>query len=306
MIPQAKLNPPAGCCHIRTSERSRRAPAGPGGQADGAHVCNDDDVTYEWDEQASKEAADYPVSAPDTDVLRRQCSRKAADLGPDGVRSHTVCFPVTAWDEPPGLPDGVPRTGRISRGDVLDIGQQVRARARPAADLLIASFIWGWGAVGYGPRRLRDIRAAAGNQLEPSLQRALDAVNKDPASPDPIAGYACLYGGNDDQDRAAPGQEPWSRLRGFGPAFFTKFLYFSTPGALILDNRLANAVHKLSQLPHLVTANRQSLAWTPYRYSVYLHWMTQTAQAVGVEPELLELTLFQPPGDLADENGAAD
>jgi hypothetical protein len=131
-------------------------------------------------------------------------------------------------------------------------------------------------------------------------------VNADPASPDPVAGYACLYGGNDYQYRAGSGQEPWSRLRGFGPAFFTKFLYFSTPGALVLDNRLANAVHKLSHLPHLVTGNGQSLAWTPYRYSVYIHWMTQTARAVGAEPELLELTLFQPPGDLADANDAND
>ena len=246
-------------------------------------VCNDGSV-YEWDEQARKEAARYPVSAPDADMLRGQCSRKAADLGPDGV----------------------PRTGLISRGDVLDIGQQVCARARPATDLLTASFIWGWGAAGYGPRRLRDIRAAAGDRLEPSLRRALDAAHKDPASPDPVAGYACLYGGYDYQDRAAPGQEPWSRLHGFGPAFFTKFLYFSTRGALILDNRLANAVHRLSQLPNLVTGNGLSLAWTPYRYSVYLHWMTQTARTVGVEPELLELTLFQPPGGSDEENGAAD
>jgi hypothetical protein len=105
------------------------------------------------------------------------------------VRSHNVSFPVTAWDEAPGLPEGVPRTGHTSRGDVLDIGQQARAQTRPATDPLVASFIWGWGAVGYGPRLLRDIRAAAANQLEPSLQRALDAVNTDPASPDPIAGY---------------------------------------------------------------------------------------------------------------------
>jgi hypothetical protein len=188
------------------------------------HVCDDDDVAYEWHEQASKEAADYPVSTSDAGVLRGQCSRKAASLGPGGVRSHVVCFPVTAWDEPPGLPDGVPRTGCISRGDVLDIGQQVRAWARPATDLLVASFVWGWGAVGYGPRRLRDIRAAAGNELEHSLQRALGAVNAEPASPDPVAGYASLYGGNDDQVRAAPGQQPWSRLHGLGPAFFTKFL----------------------------------------------------------------------------------
>jgi len=171
----------------------------------------------------------------------------------------------------------------------------------PATDLLAASFIWGWGTAGYGPRRLRDIRVAAGDRLEPSLQNAWDAAGKDPASPDPIAGYACLYGGYDYQDRAAPGQEPWSRLHGFGPAFFTKFLYLSTLGALILDNRLANAVHKLSQLPNQVTEEGRSLTWTPYRYAVYLHWMTQTARAAGVAPDLLELTLFQPPGSLDEE-----
>jgi hypothetical protein len=58
-------------------------------------------------------------------------------------------------------------------------------------------------------------------------------------------------------------------------------LYFSTPGALILDNRSANGVHRLSQLPNFVTGNGQSQTWTPYRYSVYLHWMTQTAQQSG-------------------------
>lgn len=263
-------------------------------------------MTYEWDDQARKEAAEHPVSGAEADMLRGECLRKATVLGPDGVRSHTVRFPVTAWDEPLGLPDGVPRTGCISRGDVLDIGRQVRAGARTATDLLAASFIWGWGTTGYGPRRLRDIRAAAGDGLEPSLQSALDAATKDPASPDPIAGYACLYGGYDYQDRALPGQPPWSRLHGFGPAFFSKFLYFSTPGALILDNRLANAVHRLSQLPNLVTVDGRSLTWTPYRYAVYLHWMTQTARTVGVARDLLELTLFQPPGSLDEENGAAN
>jgi len=59
-------------------------------------------------------------------------------------------------------------------------------------------------------------------------------------------------------------------------------------------------------LSHLGTGNDLSLAWTPYRYSVYLRWMTQTARAAGVEPELLELTLFQPPGGLGEEGDAAD
>ena len=79
------------------------------------------------------------------DALRDLCARKAAGLGQGGVRGHAVRFSVTTWDEPPSLPDGVSRTGCVTRGDVLDIGQQVRAEARPAADLLTASFIWGWG-----------------------------------------------------------------------------------------------------------------------------------------------------------------
>jgi Putative 8-oxoguanine DNA glycosylase OGG-like protein len=222
------------------------------------------------------------------------------------VRGHAVSFSAAAWDDPPGLPASVPRTGRIARGDVLDIGELVRDGKLGTTDLFAASFVWGWGSTGFGPRRYRDIVAAAGGRLEPSLQRALAVINKDPGSPDPIAGYAQLYGGYDYETRAAPGQAPWSRLRGFGPAFFTKFLYFSTLGALILDNRLANAVYSRSGIPHLVTAKGQSLAWTPYRYAVYLHWMRQAASTLDISPELLELTLFCPPNELSDEDNAAD
>jgi hypothetical protein len=79
--------------------------------------------------------------------------------------------------------------------------------------------------------------------------------------------------------------------------FFTKFLYFAVPGALILDNRVANGVRDLSALPYLVTADRRSVAWTPYRYAVYLHWLCQTAQMIGVRPDVLEYTLFSAPAD---------
>lgn len=262
-------------------------------------------MVYESDELARQEAAAHPVTDDQAGQLRLQCASKAAELGDDGVRSHTVRFSATAWDRPPGLPDSVPRTGRISRGDVLDIGDQVRTGALHAADLLAAIFVWGWGQAGYGPRRYRDICVAAGNKLESSLQRVLAEIYKDPDSPDPIAGYAYLYGGYDFETQAAPGQGPWGRLAGFGPAFFTKFLYFSTPGAMILDNRLANAVYDRSKLPYLVTEDGRSRSWTPYRYAVYLHWMTQTAHAIGAQPEVLELTLFRPPGELSDEDAAA-
>ncbi len=269
-------------------------------------VCHHGERAYEWDEQARQEAAGYPVSEDEIVQLREQHERKADDLGANGVRGHKVRFCVQAWDEPPGLPGSVPRASFISRGDLLDIGERVRTGRLPAADLLVASFAWGWGQAGYGPCRLRDIRAAAGNGLEPALQRALTEISKDPRSPDPIAGYTCLYGGDDHKNRAAPGTAPWARLRGYGPAFFTKFLDFSTPGALILDNRMANAVYRLSRLPFLVTCDGHSLPWTPYRYAVYLHWMRQTARAIGIEPDMLELTLFQPPPDANDEHDAAN
>lgn len=269
-------------------------------------VCHDGAVAYEYDEDARREADNHPASEHEVERLREQCARKAAVLGDGGIRGHTISFSVTSWDEPPGLPPSVPRTGHISRGDVLDIGARVRAGTLPAADLLVASFIWGWGTTGYGPTRLLAIRTAAGDRLESSLQQVLAEINNNHGSPDPIAGYAEFYGGYTYEGRAAPGQLPWSRLRGYGPAFFTKFLYFSTPGTLILDNRLAKAVYSRSKLPHLVTETGRSFAWTPYRHAVYLHWMKQTARAVDVEPELLEITLFRQPEDLIEERDAAD
>lgn len=268
-------------------------------------MCHDEVVAYRYDEEARLCAAQYAASNDTVARLRKQSALKAQELGAEGVRAHRVCFSAGAWDDLRGLPARAVETGCISRGDVFELADQVRAEDRCAADLLLASFVWGWGTTGYGPRRYRSVCEAAGNQLEPSLRSALAATIDSAGAFDPIAGYAHLYGGYD-EGRARPGQAPYSRLRGFGPAFFTKFLYFSTPGALILDNRLANAVYDLSRMPNLVTDSGRSVAWTPYRYAVYVHWMRQTAEAVSVNPQLLELTLFSPPGDLADEDKAAD
>lgn len=273
---------------------------------DRRHVCQDGIVAYEYDADASQEAARHGASRDELTRLGALCARKAEELGDDGVRGHRVTFSVTAWDQLPGLPEAILNSGRISRSDVLDLGEQVLGGTLSPVALLAASFIWGTGTTGYGPRRYREIVAAAGSRLEPSLRRVLAEINKDPDCPDPIAGYAQLYGGHDYKGRAAAGRPPWSRLHRFGPAFFTKFLYFSTPGALILDNRLANAVSQCGDLPYLVTTDGRSLAWTPYRYAVYLHWMRQTADSLGVSPGMLEVTLFRPPADPLGEQEAAD
>ena len=150
--------------------------------SESADFCHDGVVAYEFDEQAQQGAANFPVSEDEADRPRAQCARNAAELGEDGVHGHTVSFGV-AWDEPPGFPDSVPRTRRISR---RDIGEQVTAGMLPAADLLAASFVWGWGGTGYGPRRLGDIRAAARGQLQSSLKRVLAEINKNLDSPVPL------------------------------------------------------------------------------------------------------------------------
>ena len=153
--------------------------------SESADVCHDGVVAYEFDEQAQPGAANLPVSEDEADRLRAQCARNAAELGEDGVHGYTVSLGV-AWDEPPGLPDSVPRTRRISRRDILVIGEQVLAGMLPVADLLAASFVWGWGGTGYGPRRFRDIRAAPGGQLQSSLKRVLAEINKNLDSPVPL------------------------------------------------------------------------------------------------------------------------
>ena len=214
--------------------------------------------------------------------------RKAAEFGNGGVRSHLARFSVAAWDEPPGtLSSVIPRSGRISRGDVLDLGTRVRAgtcrpqiRSPPASSGAPARPVTGRAATaisalqpGTGLSRHCSVSwlRSAGTRAHLTSSRATRSCT------------AAMK-----KSRAAAGQEPWSRLHKFGPAFFTKFLYFSTPGALILDNRVARAVHERSGLPHLVTGDGRSLAWTPYRYAVYLHWMQQTARAVDTTPEMLE------------------
>jgi hypothetical protein len=254
-------------------------------------------MSYQHDEDARREADFHRISDYDADRLRALCIGKLRDLGDGGLRSHATVFSAAAWRGLPGLPDALLARGRVSRGDVLDIGKRVLARDLSPVVLLAASFAWGTGMTGYGPSRYREIVDTAGPALEPSLWQALGAARSGHRSPNPVAGYAQLYGGYDPGRRAHPGQEPWSRLHRLGPAFFTKFLYFAIPGALILDNRVANAVHERSRLSHLITAHHRSVARTPYRYAVYLHWMRQTAQTVGVRPEMLELTLFQPPAD---------
>ncbi|CAN5885576.1 hypothetical protein BH24ACT15_BH24ACT15_37830 [soil metagenome] len=86
------------------------------------------------------------------------------------------------------------------------------------------------------------------------------------------------------------------RCRGWGPAFFTKYLYFAGAAVTsaghapaILDRRVARAIRPIAEavatelgVPDargLATWTWSDAGWTAYRYGVYLSWLeTVTAQ----------------------------
>ena len=236
-------------------------------------------MSYQHDDQATEEAARHALASEQLDDLRDRLAAKRRALGEGGVRGHSIEI-GTNWGEavPPALRD----TTSVSRGDVFDL-----AATGDLPAVFAASFIWGTGRIGYGPHRYREIVQRTHGQLDEMLTAAAEAAREDV-----IAGYAQFYGGHDPMQRASANTAGWSRIDNFGPSFFTKFLYFTTPGALILDNVLARRVRDLAGIPHLVVGRGRSVAWSPYRYAVYLKWMHQTAHALDAAPDELELTLF--------------
>jgi hypothetical protein len=150
--------------------------------------------------------------------------------------------------------------------------------------LFLASYIWGQGTNGYGRARLeRIIRQTPPAQLSVVLDEARACLTEC----GPIGAYAHLRGAG-----TACTVPHW------GPAFFTKLLYFahtgSAPGsALILDNLTATAVGATTGLPHFVNKRGGSVRWTAYRYGVYLAWMNLVAAELDVPPDFLEYVLFE-------------
>ena len=240
-------------------------------------------MTYKHDDQAREEAAAHSLPEDRIPELDGLVSAKRDALGAGGVRAHRVGYNRENWDGL--LPPGLAERDSVSRGEVFAI-----AETGSLTDVFTASYVWGVGRIGYGPTRYRNIVDSTGGRLEVLLNQAVEA-----GSVDVIAGYSMFYGGDDAEHRSPANHESVSRIKGFGPAFFTKFLYFTHPDALILDNVLAGKVATLSGLPHLVDRRGRSKTWSPYRYAVYLHWMCQTAATLKCSPEELEFALFTAP-----------
>ncbi|MGA5166635.1 MULTISPECIES: hypothetical protein [Streptomyces] len=219
-----------------------------------------------------------------------------------GSGDHAVAYVPVHWSGVEPWPDGfAARTdGRIATVDRAQARTAVqRAAARGEWEkALVASYVWGQGRTGYGPHRLAEILAG------PGVADAVAHADRHLGEAGAVAAYQALRG----------------TVKGLGPAFFTKLLYFldrrpHTPGgaprALILDQRVARVLRV-----HAARVGRESgvpdaadvaawiwsdTGWTSHRYAVYLRFMTAAADRAAragtgrpwSRPDLLELALFE-------------
>jgi len=174
--------------------------------------------------------------------------------------------------------------GHITRGDVIAKFTNVNAFGR---EKLAWAFMFGYGKVGYGPRRLEAVLNETA--LDDLLDKATSSLHR--------TGAVDAYG------------EMLKKVSGLGPAFFTKYLYFehaangsgAKPHALILDQVLASKMSAIACLAGRKAGIAQSheLAnwlwkgpfWSSSRYVKYLNFMNVQDE---MQADLLELLLFNP------------
>ncbi|MFX4292786.1 hypothetical protein [Streptomyces bohaiensis] len=213
-----------------------------------------------------------------------------------GVGAHAVSYRPGAWTrvEPwPGALGDRGEAGRreVSRAEVVAVAREAASHGDWRA-ALVAAHVWGYGGTGFG--RFRTERVLA----QPGVGEALEKAVASLRTGDVADAYEVL--------------EP---VRHYGPAFFTKFLYFAGAAVaaperpLILDSVLAAAAreHATAVGEAAGVADAASTAafvwrdggWTSHRYGVFLAWLRRgtevlVAEDIGwpSEPDLLELAIF--------------
>ncbi|MYS54947.1 hypothetical protein GTW46_33660 [Streptomyces sp. SID6013] len=216
----------------------------------------------------------------------------------NGSGPHTILYAPAKWTAVTPWPTtfadrAAAESASVSRADVVTA---VRAaeRSESWAEAFVATQVWGYGGIGYGPHRTRQVLAQP--RAEAALTKSVSLLADEGA----VAAYKAL-----------------NTVHGLGPAFFTKFLYFvglalpevKGPRPLILDRTLARVLRR-----HATNVGRargyewsEAVArwiwrdggWSSHRYDVYLRWMYAanarlTAASIDwpAAPDVLELALF--------------
>jgi hypothetical protein len=260
--------------------------------------------------QDRADAVDREMAArplPDTvlQALGRWWSKNAVRLADGTPGAHAVRYTPSRWAHIAPWPSVLASASHagdaeISRAQVASIVADA-LRREAYQEALVATYVWGKGKsgspAGSGPATLHKIlRGTEG--LDAVLAEALTTLSEQGAE----AAYAQLQG----------------RIAGFGPSFYTKFLYFAGktvspatgPRPLILDQVLAQRMRSLAQAVGRQTGHDPdgSIArwvwrgtnWSPHRYAVYLSFLQAASRQASATPlwpteatpDLLEYALF--------------
>ena len=124
---------------------------------------------------------------------------------------HSVPVRIDPWVRRLGslVPVDLVIEGRISRRSVFVAAHAAEESTEATARLFVASMMFGFGPVGYGPYRTQQMLN------DPAALKRLATVRAVARTEGPGQGYGCLA------DRGV------GRVVGLGPAFGTKFLYFA-------------------------------------------------------------------------------
>jgi hypothetical protein len=243
------------------------------------------------------------AEGPPEEAVRGVEKWLAGDVGHayvTGVGGHTVRYRPKSWVKVECWPERLAEqsgsgTSALSRDDVTGLFRAARADGTWVA-AMVAMYVWGSGpSASRLPQKVATLNQEGLQQL---LQRAVEPLEPDGT----LAAYDALN----------------STVKGMGPSFTSKFLYFlgragdvaPTPRPLILDKNLAlvlrahaTAVGHRAGLarPDKVAERAWSDGgWTSHRYDVYLDWMSALSTrcleegmgTVEAMPEILELALF--------------
>lgn len=151
--------------------------------------------------------------------------------------------------------------------------------------LFLWSQIWGYGRRGYGPYRVSKIlQGTPRDNPTISFSQTIGSCYETLLEDGPVEAYRLMA------------NNYW--IRGLGPAFLTKFLYFAGHGMsdrdhtpeslqpLILDAVVSRAIQEEYGI-------KFGSGWGTERYREYLEFMSTRARAeYGVEPDELEQALF--------------
>ena len=141
------------------------------------------------------------------------------------------------------------------------------------AERFIATMVWGYGNVGYGPYRVSKMLAS--ENLDTKLSMSWGLAREGSA----LDAYNYLKD---------------NRIEQLGPAFATKWLYFCSDAPVeipIYDSVVARWIGEHAK-EHFAGVSISSEYWSANTYSRYLNFLSKASQLTGLKAGDLEYLIF--------------